>query len=705
MSATFKKFKEAMIAHIDDMFAKFDSTREAVLFRTNIPYEDMWNTYLESFTDEENPIFRVRREHDCSCCRHFVRDFGDAVICKDGVLESIWDIQNAPAPYDKACTAMSKLVKGKIHDIFWSRSQKIGTDHNVEQLDVPMNIDGRVVTTITWDHFSYNLLSDFYAKFKGRSKGDYCGDFESMAMVLKRSVDEITEESVTTILDLIKDNALYRGNEWANQLDRFLTIKRHYSELRESDEIRAWNYIWESAAKWGPVISKIRNHSIGTLLVDLSEGMDLEKAVSRYEQIVAPTNYKRPKELYTKKMLEDAKAELSDLGYIESLQRRYAVRDDIPIDSAFYYNASANASANAETDIFDQMMSETTTDPKKFKNAPSMTFEEFKNGILPTAESIEVFIENRHSRNMMSLIAPETNGSKSMFKWNNAISWCYSGNITDSNIKENVKTAGGNVDCDVRFSIQWNDTASDRVNNNDLDAHAIEHIGGYGSYEIYYGRARIPSPRKGVLDVDIRYPRMGTPAVENIVYPDIKRLANTSVTFFVHCYERRPGNQDGFKAELCILGENYEFNYTGDLRTGQRVDVAHITFDTNAKPTVKLLLPESNRTSRSVWGLNTNRFYPVSMILPSPNYWETNVGNEHTFFIIPGAKNDETPNAFYNEFLDERLNKYKRFMAALGGKLKIADSDHQLSGIGFSSTIRNSVVVRVNGGKVINVTF
>ena len=63
----------------------------------------------------------------------------------------------------------------------------------------------------------------------------------------------------------------------------------------------------------GMAIGRIRNHSIGTLLINVSEDMDLDTAVKKYEQIVAPSNYKRPKAIFTKKMLEDAKKTLRNL--------------------------------------------------------------------------------------------------------------------------------------------------------------------------------------------------------------------------------------------------------------------------------------------------------------------------------------------------------------------------------------------------------
>lgn len=441
----FIKFKEIMQNHFAEM------TKDVkCLFEVEVDKDELQNLYLDSFPAGTNEIYRERREYDCSCCKQFIRNIGNAVVIKNNQVHTIWDLELNDSTYQPVVDALSAYIKSHaVTNIYVSKFKKIGTDHNREQLN-----SGEIVK---WDHF-YLELPDVLVNRSHRSVGDIQGEFRDTRNVFKRSMDEISEESVLTVLELISQNSLYKGEEWKAVLEQFVTYKQNYDKLET--EIEKENYAWENSVIAGSVIGRIRNHSIGTLLVNISEGMELDTAVRKYEVIVAPTNYKRPKAIYTKKMLEDAKKTIDELGYMDSLARRFATLDDISVNNILFSNKDAVKrirGQRAAMDVFDEMADEVSIDVKKFSKVDEIGITDFIKNVLPTAKELEVFLENRHTTNMVSLIAPENADSKTMFKWNNGFSWAYTGNITDSIMKENVKAAGGKVDGDLRFSMQWND--------------------------------------------------------------------------------------------------------------------------------------------------------------------------------------------------------------------------------------------------------
>lgn len=535
-----------------------------------------------------------------------------------------------------------------------------------------------------------------------RSEGDIKGSFRDTRNVFKRSLDEITMDAIDTILELINSNTLYKGEEWKGVLGEFKKYKKEYDKL--TFDVERDNYAWEQSVKAGIAIGRIRNHSIGTLLVNVSEEMDLDTAVKKYEQIVAPANYKRPKAIYTKKMLEDAKKTITEIGYLDSLQRRFANLDDITVNNILFSNRDAAKRIIGADDIFGEMEKEVAVNPRKFSKVDEISATDFIDKVIPTAKEVEVFVENKHDKNFVSMIAPCNKEAKTMFKWNNGLSWAYTGNITDSDMKQNVKAAGGNVDGVLRFSIQWNESGKD---NSDLDAHCIEPTGN----EIYFGNCRKPEMSKlgGQLDIDITQPNTQMPgkaSVENITWLDKSRMKPGVYKFFVNQYAAR--GSKGFKAEVEFDGEIYSFEY--NCPVSGNVQVAEVTMDNNGNFTIKEKLSGSSTiSSRNIWGVNTNQFVPVSVISYSPNYFDEQdgIGHRHLFFFLKDCVNTEEPNGYYNEFLKNELTEHKRVFEALGAKCHVEDAEDQLSGIGFSMTKRAELIVKVKGAteRIMKVKF
>lgn len=90
----------------------------------------------------------------------------------------------------------------------------------------------------------------------------------------------------------------------------------------------------------------------------------------------------------------------------------------------------------------------------------------------------------------------------------------------------------------------------------------------------------------------------------------------------------------------------------------------------------------------------------VTTVTLSPNYWGTNaVGNKHVFFVLDGCKSDEALRGIYNEFLHPRLEEHRKVFEVIGDKTKCAPTEKHLAGLGFSSTKKDSILIRVCSGK------
>lgn len=688
----FKDFVKAIQKNLQQMSK--DSSR---LFTVNVDTEELYNLYLDSFPAGTNEIYRERREYDCSCCRHFIRDVGNVVSIKNGELHTIWGINPvSDDKYNVVAAALDAYVKQKaVSGVFFKKEKRIGTPENREMLPT-----GKINK---YEHFFVDLPEIcIFKEYYGHTLEGDLSQFRDIRNVFKRSLDEISKEAVDTVLELIAQNSLYKGAEWKKQLTEFKNYQKEYGKLTDEQK-ELW--IWEKSIAAGAVIGKIRNHSIGTLLVNISEGMDLDLAVRKYEQIVAPVNYKRPKAIFTKKMLEDAKKTITELGYMESLQRRFATLDDITVNNILFSNKDAAKRITGAMDLFDEMEQDVAIDPKRFSKVEEISAEDFIKNVLPVAKELEVYLENKHIQNMVSLIAPEVADAKTMFKWDNGMSWAYTGNITDSDIKENVKAAGGSVTGIVRFSIQWND--GNGKDNSDLDAHCLEPQGGD---HIYFSH-KISRYTGGELDIDITDPiyqckSNGGVAVENITYPSKERMKPGTYKFYVNQYSFR--NSQGFKAEVEVNGEIHSYEYNTSVRGN--VDVAEVILDQSGNFKVVDKLPGNCATiSKDVWGIKTLQFTPVSVVCYSPNYWDEQkgIGHQHLFFMLKDCINPEEPNGYYNEFLKPELEQHRKVFEALGAKAHVKDVDDQLSGVGFSLTKRNDLIIKVKGAteRVVKVKF
>jgi len=636
------------------------------LYVTDVSKEEMWAVYINSFPKGTNNVYKERSEHECNVCRQFISRAGNIVAEIDGKLQSVWQVA-AEEPYATVAKAMSDLVLSKpIRTIFLHDEVKIGAKITKQVLEPDQSIN--------WAHFWFNIPETFISRDIATDRAKA----ESTVAVLKRGLNEISMEAINTVSELIASNSIHRGAEYRNAVAEFKHLSELYHALPTDKEKDI--FVW---ANYKKSTAKIRTTVIGTLLQALSEGKNLESSVKSYEDKVSGTNFKRSKPLATPGMIKKAVDKITKLGLESALQRRYAVLEDISINNVIY--ADRTIAPQMKDTLLDKLMLDAK--PRKvqdYKNVEEITIDDFITNIVPTVTSIEALVKNNHVGNLVSLVAPSDPTSKNMLKWNNNFTWSYNGDITSA-MKKAVKSAGGAVDGVLRFSIQWNEKGMDR--HNDLDAHCQT-----PNFHIYFGSKY--DRNGGQLDVDIQNPGPKT-AVENITWPDLDNMSDGDYKFYVVNYSGP--NKGGFRAEIEMNGVIHEFNY--DKCVTSNVQVATVTLrNGNFILSPKLPATEANPIPRTVWGINTETFQPVTTIMYSPNFWDgQEIGNKHYFFTLNKCINPLETRGLYTEFLMGELHNDRKVFEMLGSKFMCPASDAQLSGLGFGSTQRAELIVKVKG--------
>lgn len=672
----FKPFRDA----IEAQYNKLQATSK--LYTVQIDKDKLWETYLASFSASANPIYRERTEHDCSACKTFVRNIGAVVAIIDDKLVSVWDIDapNIDIDYLEVANSMRTLIESLPIENIFRFDCRIQLHATTKELLPDSNIK-------VWSHFSANVAKPF--KVVDGSQGQQLGEAKQRKELFQRALTELTPSAVETALDLCE--SIYRGTEFRPSVDEFRKAQDQF-KLAPNPDLWLWsNYTHRAAG--------IRNTAIGTLLIDLSEGIDVETAVKKFESVVAPANYKRTTAVVTPQMIKNATALIAELGLEPALTRRYATINDISVTNVLWAN---KASAAVMKNSLEAMLLKDVK-PKANVNASAteMSLEDFMQNIVPNAQSIELLLENRHTPNLCSIITESTPNSGKLFKWDNPFSWSYNGGATDSYLTEQVKARGGRVDGAFRFSHSWNEL---EPNQSLMDLHVfmpgckVPSSGGgpdLPKSKRVGWNCRQDVSSGGVQDVDYtsEAPKGYIP-VENITFPDIKRMPEGVYTCKIHNWQFRSTGGKG-TAEIEFNGQLFSYTYP-QTKNHEWVTIAEVTLKDGIF-TIDHKLPHS-QSSKTVWNIQTQAFHKVTAIMHSPNFWDNQtIGNQHTIFTLEDCANPEPTRGIYNEFLSNELQQHRKAFDLIGDKFKCEPIPGNLSGVGFSHTVQNNFTVKVDG--------
>lgn len=638
--------------------------------------DELWAVYLAAFPEGSNPIFKNRTEHDCSCCKQFIRRAG---IVTSG-SKTIWDEAAllAPEPYRKVALKMREWVLDRpIAKLYLvnKKEASFGTKQSHSQAK-----DGPV---LTWNHF---YTGEIPAKLRSETADAIRGDYRTSVEVFERGLIELSPDAVSTVLSLIEANNLYRGEEHKSAVLAFFKAQEEYKK-----SMNKHRYVWQNASGHA---ARFRNTVIGTLVTEISEGKDVDAAVRAFETKVAPQNYKRTTAVITPMMIKKAMETIAELGLEPALERRFANISDINVNDVKWVDNNVKPLMKGGLEA--TLMKEAKTSSRK-PDAEAISLDAFM-CMLKDVTALEIFVAGQHLGNMVSLTAPVHPEPKQLFKWSNDFSWSYTGNVADS-IKERVKKAGGKVTGVMRVSLSW-------FNFDDLDLHIYEPSGrGVRGLENHIYFRNKEGWTGGVLDVDMNAGAGTTrEPVENVAWADAP--PNGSYKVVVNNFAKRETSNTGFAVEVESGGKIHSFTYNKAVKDTQDIHVCTLVVKDGV--IVKIENGDDGITttqlSQDKWGLKSETFVKVNAVTLSPNYWGGNsVGNKHLFFFLDGCLSDEPTRGIYNEFLHSRLEAHRKVFEVIGEKTKCQPVAGQLSGLGFSSTKKESVLVRVNNKRLYSV--
>ena len=691
---TFKQFN-------DKIKQQFDIMQQYKLYRLKTTGQEIWDNYLNGFKPNENPVFRDPNSSEANANndKNFIRRYGNIVaINEDCNIISMFDINVEGTKYENTIKSLRELIlKSEIKEVFFetfdelhslpyektTKTQEkfqLGHEKTLKKYTQEEADKFGVVNTkdiYQFDHF-YVKLNNSFVDMSGKSVESIMGNYRDTKNVFQRAMQEIPLDTLNLVKDLINQGSLLDGQTHLYKVEQFILLKKKYVNLSQNKKD-----IWCWLESYQLPSAKFKNELIGTFCSELAEGKELNDACQSWNKRVDPANYMKATAPISKKQIEEAQKFVEKNGYEESFNRRFATIDDIKVSEVLHSNLGNNKVKTIS--IFDNVKSTFTQHKRsEFDKVEEVSIDKFMKDILPTCISVEAFLTSSQQGNLVSLTTANDFDSKQIFKWNNNYSWTFNGNLAGkSQIKEEVKSKGGKVDGVLRFSMMWADGNGD---NSDLDLHCIEPDGTLISYN-----SKLSYKTKGSLDIDITQPN-GKLSVENITYPSLDKMIDGTYNLIVNQYSAK--SSKGFKAEVEFNGNIFCYEYNKPV--SGKVVVAKVTLK-NKVFSIVHKLPETNG-SKELYNLEINNFHKVNLVCLTPNHWgENNIGNKHYLFMLDNCKSPTSIRSFHNENLNSNLLLHKKVIEVLGNTNMIESTEKQLSGLGFNSTTKEELIVRLQG--------
>lgn len=343
----------------------------------------------------------LKPHYACRCCRKFVERFGDVVIvAATGVPKSaLWATTSGiPEAFKGAVNALREAVhSASITGVL------VSSDAHLGSLDTP-----------PWSHMSLVWPTSRRYSSPLKTAEAHAAALKEERGMLVRGLSEFTVEHLNKALTLLSSGTLVRP-EKGEPIVRW-ALQQH-AALAKLKGSAYDNALWLTAATAPTGFCHIRSGVVGTLLEDITAGLDVAAIAKRWAEKLDPMQYMRAQVAPAAGQLKRAESVIEKMAAAGSLRRRYALRGDV-VETI--WEARVPASPQPSGSVFGHLAAKPAKAPgnPKVLDLPEqhMTLEKFRRTVLATATQIEYLVPTTTTQfaAMVTATDPE---SPSILQW------------------------------------------------------------------------------------------------------------------------------------------------------------------------------------------------------------------------------------------------------------------------------------------------
>ncbi len=404
MEDRFGPFIHALQNNVDTLTGVYQHNNVAVVGKAEgLEGDELFELYLNSFEDEA-----VRQDHNCRCCKHFLRSWGSLVqVGKDGVSHSLLfqDSEDIPELYRGFVQKAAALLAGR------KLQGPLTASPREKVLTIGVDKSGG------FEHFHFAIkhlpLRD---SLRNQNQGD--AELREDVRLFTLAQGAWKAETLTRATQLFTYDQRLARSSFRPVVEGFVEIREYAASIK--DHRARHNYLTSQIVGARKGLARINQSVVGVLLEELENFKDENFAIQRFLANTGGENYMRPTEAPTAGALARAEKIFAELDLAPALKRRSMRRDEVP---RFVWQPKATAKAEeAPAGVFGHLK---TRDDAPTTPTASADIQAGKISVLGLyalldagdVEKLELMVPGGHTQVFSSLTVATNPDARPILQW------------------------------------------------------------------------------------------------------------------------------------------------------------------------------------------------------------------------------------------------------------------------------------------------